>query len=105
MRASLETGGSTGKNSRSTAGDGNQLFALLGFTVGPLSPERPSAPRESKFERRAFELLRQAYVNARYSPHFKISEDELTWLTERTARLQQLVERVCRERLSIVGSS
>lgn len=71
-----------------------------------IAPELIEAwPRESKFERRAFELLRQAYVNARYSPHFKISEDELTWLTERTARLQQLVERVCRERLSIEGSS
>jgi predicted nucleotidyltransferase/HEPN domain-containing protein len=56
-------------------------------------------PREGKFERRGFELLRQAYVNARYSPHYKISERELTWLTERVGTLQQLVERVCRERL------
>lgn len=56
-------------------------------------------PREGKFERRSFELLRQAYVSARYSPHYKISTDELRWLAERVARLQELVERVCRERL------
>lgn len=56
-------------------------------------------PREGKFERRGFELLRQAYVNARYSPHYKISEDELHWLTERVAMLQTLVDQVCRERL------
>lgn len=56
-------------------------------------------PREGKFERRGFELLRQAYVNARYSPHYRISEDELRWLTERVAVLQKLVEQVCRERL------
>lgn len=56
-------------------------------------------PRESKFERRAFELLRQAYVNARYSPHYKIRPDELEWLLERVAELQRRVERVCRERL------
>lgn len=56
-------------------------------------------PREGKFERRGFELLRQAYVNARYSPHCKISERELTWLTERVALLQRLVERTCRDRL------
>lgn len=60
-------------------------------------------PREGKFERRAFELLRQAYVNARYSPHYKISERELAWLLERVATLQHLVEQVCRERLSHDG--
>lgn len=60
-------------------------------------------PREEKFERRAFELLRQAYVNARYSPHYKISEKELAWLTERVAVLRQLVERACRERLEQEG--
>jgi uncharacterized protein len=57
-------------------------------------------PREGKLERRSFELLRQAYVNARYSPHYKISDEELRWLAERVAVLQQLVERVCRERLA-----
>lgn len=37
-----------------------------------IAPELIEAwPREGKFERRAFELLRQAYVNARYSPHYK----------------------------------
>jgi hypothetical protein len=56
-------------------------------------------PREGKFERRAFELLRQAYVNARYSPHYKISDRELAWLTERVSLLRELVEGVCRERL------
>jgi predicted nucleotidyltransferase len=30
-------------------------------------------PRETKFERRCFELLREAYVKARYSKHYKIS--------------------------------
>lgn len=56
-------------------------------------------PREGKLERRRFELLRQAYVNARYSPHYKIYEEELSWLAERVAILQGLVERVCRSRL------
>jgi predicted nucleotidyltransferase/HEPN domain-containing protein len=58
-------------------------------------------PRDGKLERRSFELLRQAYVNARYSPHYKISARELTWLIDRVATLQKLVERVCRERLQL----
>lgn len=36
-------------------------------------------PRADKFSRRCFELLRQAYVNARYSPHYEISDEELRW--------------------------
>jgi predicted nucleotidyltransferase/HEPN domain-containing protein len=57
-------------------------------------------PRGSKFERRCFELLVRAYVDARYSPHYKIEAEELHWIGERVTALQQLVEIVCKERLS-----
>ncbi|GAA0625295.1 nucleotidyltransferase and HEPN domain-containing protein [Brevundimonas kwangchunensis] len=56
-------------------------------------------PRETKFERRCFELLREAYVKARYSKHYKISTEELAWLTERVEVLRGLVKIVCEERL------
>ena len=56
-------------------------------------------PRETKFERRCFELLREAYVKARYSKHYKISAEELAWLTERVEVLRGLVRTVCEERL------
>jgi hypothetical protein len=52
-------------------------------------------PRGTKFERRCFELLRCAYVDARYSPHYKISAEELAWLGERVTVLQGLVKRAC----------
>ena len=56
-------------------------------------------PRADKLSRRRFELLRQAYVGARYSPQFIISDEELTWLGERVAALQTLVTKTCEERL------
>lgn len=56
-------------------------------------------PRETKFERRCFELLREAYVKARYSKHYKINPEELTWLTERVEVLRGLATTVCEERL------
>ena len=59
----------------------------------------PAWPRDDKFSRRCFDLLRQAYINARYSPHYEISGEELAWLGERVTALQALVETVCRERL------
>ncbi|MDF7775694.1 HEPN domain-containing protein [Sphingomonas sp. AOB5] len=57
-------------------------------------------PRSDKVSRRRFEFLRQAYVNARYSPHYEISDEELNWLGERVAELQALVKAVCEKRLA-----
>lgn len=57
-------------------------------------------PRSTKIDRRCFELLRQAYVNARYSPEYEISERELHWLQKRAGELQELVETISMERIS-----
>ncbi len=57
-------------------------------------------PHESKFQRRCFELLRAAYVKARYSKHYRITEEELAWLTERVGVLRDIVKEVCAERLA-----
>ncbi|CDM60853.1 MULTISPECIES: HEPN domain-containing protein [Rhizobium] len=58
-------------------------------------------PRDSRFSRRCFELLSKAYVEARYSAKYAITTEELTWLAERVRVLQDLVEAVCTERLSL----
>ncbi|WP_066826816.1 HEPN domain-containing protein [Sphingomonas mali] len=60
-------------------------------------------PRDTKFGRRCFELLQQAYVNARYSPHYKITPEELEWLAERIELLQTLVKEACEKRLASHG--
>ncbi len=56
-------------------------------------------PRNTKFAQRCFELLRQAYVNARYSPHYKITLVELEWLSGRIEMLRQIVEDACHDHL------
>ncbi|SBV31852.1 putative nucleotidyltransferase [uncultured Sphingopyxis sp.] len=60
----------------------------------------PVWPRDSKFGRRCFELLQQAYVNARYSPHYKITGPELEWLVERIELLQAEVKTISEMRLA-----
>jgi len=55
---------------------------------------------ETKFGKRCYELLRAAYVKARYSPHYKIDENELDWLTDRITDLQALAKTICEERLA-----
>lgn len=67
----------------------------------PLVPDLIAVwPRDTKFAQRCFELLRQAYVNARYSPHYKITPAELEWLAERVELLQTLVKEACEKRLA-----
>ena len=57
-------------------------------------------PRSTKFEQRCFELLRRAYVEARYSPHYTITAEELAWLGERITHLQAAVKQACEERIA-----
>ncbi len=56
-------------------------------------------PDEDRFQRRSFELLKEAYVKARYSKHYKITEEELYWLGERAELLAALVKQACEKRL------
>lgn len=67
----------------------------------PLDPRLASIwPTETKFEKRCFELLRAAYIKARYSRHYKINVEELAWLGARITALQEAVKAVCEERIS-----
>ncbi|MDC9701675.1 MAG: HEPN domain-containing protein [Alphaproteobacteria bacterium] len=56
-------------------------------------------PRQQRGDKRKFELLRRAYVEARYSEHYEITVEELEWLESRIRELQGVVEVICRERL------
>jgi hypothetical protein len=49
--------------------------------------------------RATYQLLKRAYVEARYSPHFAITTEQLDWLEAGTHRLHTLVEQACLERL------
>ncbi|WP_034161443.1 nucleotidyltransferase and HEPN domain-containing protein [Sphingomonas sp. ERG5] len=60
----------------------------------------PVWPRDTKFARRCFELLQQAYVNARYSPHYKITAEELDWIVSRIELLQAEVKSVAERRIA-----
>lgn len=65
-----------------------------------LTPELAEAwPRGSRFEQRCFELLRRAYVDARYSRQYRITAEELAWLAERIEVLRGLVETACERRV------
>ncbi len=56
-------------------------------------------PRASKRDRAAFELLKRAYIDARYSPKFDVTKDQLDWLTHHTRTLEAAVKQACEAKL------
>jgi uncharacterized protein len=56
-------------------------------------------PRDDRQARAMFEKLKDAYVKARYSKHYEITRDELTWLGDRVENLGRIVQEVCSERV------
>jgi predicted nucleotidyltransferase/HEPN domain-containing protein len=56
-------------------------------------------PGSNKFERQGFDLIRRAYVEARYSDFYEISPEHLTWLDERVAMLQSTMKSIAAERI------
>ena len=56
-------------------------------------------PNETKFQKRCYELIRAAYVKARYSRHYRITREELAWLEERVAQLRDLIREISLNRI------
>ena len=56
-------------------------------------------PREIKKDRARFEKLKEAYVKARYSKHYRVTKEELEWLGTQVEELGRVVHEVCLERI------
>src|SRR5690606_20206314 len=56
-------------------------------------------PREARSDRRRFELLKRAYVEARYSDQYDPSLEDLEWLSAAAKRLGDRVAALCEERI------
>ncbi len=61
-------------------------------------------PRNTVEEKRLFDLLRRAYLEARYNPKFVVTKDEVDILHSKVERLKEIVEKVCRERIAYYES-
>lgn len=69
--------------------------------IAPLHPDlRGVMPRSEPDDKRLFELLRSAYIDARYVKSYVITAEELAALGERVRGLAAVVGRVCRERIA-----
>ena len=55
-------------------------------------------PRKTRYQRRAFDRIRRAYVEARYSKHYRITKEMLAEATASVEMLQGIVKTVCEGR-------
>lgn len=60
-------------------------------------------PGSNKFERQGFDLIRRAYVEARYSKAYEISAEHLAWLVERVTALKVVADAIAVERIEKLG--
>ncbi len=51
-----------------------------------------------------YNIINSAYVKARYSPHFEISAEALTWMLKRTNQLIDRIEQICADHLETMKS-
>ncbi len=57
-------------------------------------------PQDSKLQRRSFQLLKKAYIEARYSEHYEISAEELEWLADRVGVLKAMTKALCSDKIT-----
>lgn len=60
-------------------------------------------PRNTPEEKRLFELLRSAYVEARYNDDFIVTKEDIDALLPKVERLRDIVERVCTAQIDYYG--
>ncbi len=69
--------------------------------AAPLHPDlREVLPRETPEEKHLFDLLRRAYIDARYDKGYRITASELAALGDRVRAFAAVVERVCQEKIA-----
>jgi HEPN domain-containing protein len=81
----------------------NHNIALLRTQAERIDPRLTYVwPRELKKDRARFEKLKDAYVKARYSKHYRVTKEELEWLGAQVEELGRVVHEVCSERIEML---
>jgi predicted nucleotidyltransferase/HEPN domain-containing protein len=62
-------------------------------------------PGDTRAERGRFEKLKEAYVKARYSKHYRVTAEELDWIATQIEELGRVVHLVSQERVAALQTS
>ena len=56
-------------------------------------------PQDTPEEKRLFTLLKAAYVDARYNPHFVVTKEDIDALIPKVELLRDITQRICEKRI------
>lgn len=77
----------------------HDLVQLRAFAIQQNEEFGRIFPSNSKFCRRHFQLLKRAYEEVGSEGQYRITSDELVWISERVLMLMQLTESLCQDRI------
>lgn len=76
----------------------------LGIKVEMCDPRFAVFPKTTDEEKHRFELLKRAYIDARYKmDEYQITKGELEYLAERVKELKELTEKICWEQIQQIA--
>lgn len=79
----------------------NHKLDELGAMVKGYSRDLASVfPQNNDFEKRCFDLLCRAYIEARYNKDFAVTKEELIYLLERVEILKEITLRICTNKIA-----
>lgn len=61
-------------------------------------------PRNTEEEKRLFDLLQDAYVQARYSLHFRITQEDIEALIPKVELLRDIARQCCEDRIKVYAA-
>jgi len=77
----------------------HNLSKLSGSTKRYSEELKTVFPQDSLEEKRLFSLLKAAYVDARYNPHFVVTKEDIDALVPKVELLRDITKRICEERI------
>lgn len=78
----------------------HNLEKLFSFTR-KYSPDLPSIfPNDNPEEKRLFELLKSAYIEARYNPKFIVTKEDIDALLPKVKRLLEITKQICEAKIA-----
>lgn len=57
-------------------------------------------PQNTDFEKRCYDLLCRAYIEARYNKDFVVTKEELEYMIERAEVLKEITKQICTEKIA-----
>ena len=81
----------------------HNLSKLSGSTKRYSEDLKTVFPQDTPEEKRLFTLLKAAYVDARYNPHFVVTKEDIDALIPKVELLRDITERICVERIEGYG--